>query len=62
MVDIHRRVPARHRVQAPDWPGWGLGLGTRRGEGASARPLRVGTEAGTAEGRSRTAPGKSAPV
>ena len=34
------RVAGRHRVQAPDWRGRGLGLGTRRGEGA-LHPGRV---------------------
>ena len=34
------RVVAKHREQAPDLRGWGLGLGTRRGEGAP-HPGRV---------------------
>ena len=40
MVDTCGRVVARHRAQAPDLRGRGLGLGPRRGEGAP-HPGRV---------------------
>ena len=40
MVDIPRRVVVRHRAQAPDLRGRGLGLGPQRAEGAP-HPGRV---------------------
>ena len=61
MVDICRE--GRGETQgACTRPAQGLGLGTRRGEGACTRLAPVETEAGTAEGRRRAAPRESAPV
>ena len=52
----------RHRAQAPDQRRRGLGLGMQRGEGTCTQLARAETEAGTAEGRRRAAPGESEPV
>ena len=56
-----KRPPVSNQ-RPPDRRGQGLGLGTRRGEGARTRLAWAKTETGTTEGRRRAAPGESAPV
>ena len=57
MVDICREVHGETQGAGTDGSGRGLGLGTRRGEGACTRLAWAESEAGTVEGRRRAAPG-----
>ena len=61
MVDIRQEGRGKTQGARTRPRGQGLGLGTRRAEGTGTQLARAESEAGTAEGRRRAAPGGVSP-